>query len=94
MFSVLYLPPNLYPIGIARWLKAEFLHCSRIGGSVILVDLLSGCGVGAGEVGTGFVIGVGSGESWAGLVAGVGGIGKLGGYKVGDGLRCLSWLGS
>ena len=52
MFSVLYLPPNLYPIGIARWLKAEFLHCSRIGGSVILVDLLSGCGVGVGEVGS------------------------------------------
>ena len=34
-----------------------------------------------GEVQTGFVIGVGSGESWAGLWV----MGKLGGYKVGDG---------
>ena len=66
MFNVLYLPPSLEPIGMARWLKAEFLHCSRMGGFFILVDLLSGCGVGVGGVGIGFVIGVGSGEVWAG----------------------------
>ena len=66
-------------------MKAEFLHCSRIGGFFILVDLLSGCGVGVGEVGTRFVIGVGSGESWAGFVAGVRVMGKLEGYKVGGG---------
>ena len=78
-------------------MKAEFLHCSRIGGFFILVDLLSGCGVGVGEVGTGFMIGVGSGESWAGFVAGVGVMGKLEGCKVCGGgcwLPCLSWLGS
>ena len=69
-----------------------------MGGFFILVDLLSGCGVGVGEVRVGFVFdvgsgeswagivaGVGSGESWAGLVAGVGVMGELGGYKVGDG---------
>ena len=46
-----------------------------MGGLFILVDLLSGCGVGVGGVGIGFVIGVRSGEvwaGWAGFVAGVG----------------------
>ena len=70
---------------MARWLKAEFLHCSRIGGFFILVDLLSGCGVGVGGVGIGFVIGVGSGEGWAGFVACVGVMGESGGYKGGGG---------
>ena len=41
---------------MARWLKAEFPHCNHIGGFLILVDLLSGCGVGIG-----FTVGVGSG---------------------------------
>ena len=85
MFNVLYLPPSLLSIGMARWLKAEFLHCSRIGGFFILVVLLSGCGVGVGGVGIGFVIGVGSGEGWAGFVAGVGVMGESGGYKGGGG---------
>ena len=79
---------------MARWLKAEFLHCSRIGGFFTVVDLLSGFKVGVGGVVMGFVIGVGSGDVWAGFVAGVGvmdGVGfglhrvcgELGGYKVG-----------
>ena len=75
---------------MARWLKAEFLHCSRIGGFFILVDLLSGFMVGVGGV----VMGVGFGDGWTGFVAGVGVMGGVwfglhlvwgesGGYKVG-----------
>ena len=58
---------------MARWLKAEFLHSSRIGGFFILVDLLSGCGARVGVL-----TGVGSGEGWAGHVAGVGVMGGVG----------------
>ena len=75
---------------MARWLKAEFLQCSRIGGFFILVDLLSGFMVGVGGV----VMGVGFGDGWTGFVAGVGVMGGVwfglhlvwgesGGYKVG-----------
>ena len=63
---------------MARWLKAEFLHCSRIGGFFTLVDLLSGFRVGVGGVVMGFMIGVGSGDGWAGFVAGVGVMGGVG----------------
>ena len=92
---------------MAKWLKTECLHCSHTGGFLILVDLLSGCGVGVSGVGIGFVIGVGSGEGWggvvadvgsgegwAGVVAGVGMMGETGGYKVGGGgvLTSLSVL--
>ena len=56
-----------------RWVKAEFPHCNRIGGFLILVDLLSGCGVGIG-----FVVGVGSREGGAGFIAGGGVMGESG----------------
>ena len=80
---------------MARWLKAEFLHCSHIAGFFILVDLLSRFMVGVGGVVMGFVIGVGFGDGWAGFVAGVGVMGGVwfrlhlvwgesgGGYRVG-----------
>ena len=62
---------------MARWLKAEFLHCRRIVGFFILVDLLSGFMVGVGGVVMGFVIGVGFGDGWAGFVAGLGVMGGV-----------------
>ena len=63
---------------MARWLKAEFLQYSLAGGFFVLVDLLSGFGVGVDGGGLGFMMGVGSGEGRAGLTNGVGVMSEVG----------------
>ena len=63
---------------MARWLKAEFLQYSHAGGFLVLVDLLSGFGVGVDGGGLGFMMGVGSGEGGAGLAIVVGVMSEVG----------------
>ena len=62
LINLLYLPPSLKPIGVARWWKAEFDYMSLSGGFLTLVDLLRGRGSGVEEGVEGGGCGVGMGS--------------------------------